>query len=1307
MAVTVHGFNIIRRSLERIYPNLNLNEEKGYVAFYKFSDNIRKIRRKRGVKYKRDDENIKEDIKRGGVKLYGTDVLYENDWTEMVKGFPVVEDALYIYENSWVPQNLVNPEEEFLRNYRIMQNESSLQTYILSRGKTEMQIYGDVPMKFWMSFLIEMEQATSTKTLGIHVLASFINKYGNPFHQGNRDLSRIEAFNTCVTTPLLAEMCCMETILELNIRMRMREENLTYLEFGDEKVDPIELLREFFRMCLPHPKKINNSLRAPYSWFVKMWGIAADPIVLLTSDGGDDRNAKDVFFKKFKTYKNKYVDIFKADFYRRSLRANLDKVIETEEYAASLCGVSLELKNFKRMLKNVYKTPFYPDRISNVMLASFLLSIQTISGYGRAWVVNKPTDFENQVKPNKANLIAEVSELTSNYFVQAYQEAKDRREEIVKPEDLYTSMLRLARNTSSGFSTKIQVEKSFGPGRKDVVEIISRIKALVIFTKGHEVFTEKELKKKYNTVELYQTKGSRDVPIKSTRTIYSINLSILVPQLIVTLPLNEFFARVGGSTSPDYRKLGGKVIVGDLEATGSRVVDAIDTFRNSGDDTIFSIAIDYSEYDTHLTRYNFRQGMLDGIRRAMKGYGDLRYEGYTLDEIVDFGYGEGRVANSLWNGKRRVFLTTVDKYLSLTDEERVQGDFKIPPGVKPVTNVEIAKRIEIEKADERADPDSYLLISPTDGSDLAKIDTHLSGENSTLIANSLHNMAIGTLIQETVKKKFPMMISFLSEQYVGDDTLLYARLHTYDANNIDMIANTIFDVVGKCGHEASESKTMLAPFSVEKTQTHAKQGVYIPQDRMMIISSERRKDIESVQEYVRSQVQTSVTKVSRGFSHTLATYILMLKTSVIGAWKLKRTILDESRYRDRKFDSDDEDGFTLVLMRNPLTLFVPIGWNGYGAHPVALNIVMTEEIFMDSMIMPDLREIMAPIIKILGSIPPPWNETKADKRSIRSGTVNSFFGKMARPVVRAALQNTEVMDLLETLPLGDYSPGRISRTMMHSALLKEPTARTLLTAGYELEYQRDLNGWKQNDVAFTIGEGAGLISSAYMKIFDVYVAETLPFVKHAFPDQNLSPQFYLQKSILGPRRSERLRMSYIDRLDAILRKDTVMRGFITGNTIVNVVEQLGLSHTADDLSMVFMLMNIEQRVAEELASYITSERVRFDALKLVKKGIVGDEFSMSLNVSTQEMLEETLIYPRELSKTELDAVSLYVSQYQMLRASMGKSKVRLQIHVPDDIKRRYKIKAQRFRTHVPKLKILRKLLDVNRMSVRTLENQFV
>nr|AVO64741.1 VP1 [Ninarumi virus] len=1286
---------LIRRVLSCIIQGLPTDKTQAIYEYYRFSPRIRKTRERYGVKYKESPEEIYAKIRRRACHLHGLPVLQEIQWEQLPIGEHDCE-SLDIYVDSILPMEELEPEEEFLRNYSTKPDDHPQRSFIEHRAKTETQVYGDVALLHWAVFQRELSQSIGFVPLGCQVLWSFITRFGPPVKQNTRDLAMLTDFNVAWTSPLLVEMCITESLLEFNMYFRLKEESLEHLTYGSERVSPFDVIREFFELCLPHPKKINNMLRAAYSWAVKSWGVMEETVTVLHAEASHDRNSKDVVYKQFMKKDNPYASMMRGvDFYTRSLRANIEKTEEAIQYSNKLSGHANGLPTFMKILKGVFRTPFDPLSKGDVILASLLLSIQTITGYGRAWVKNKG-DKEDQIKPTPQNYISRVADHTAANFIVAYDEAEKHGHTIVKPDEMYTSLLRLAKNTSSGFTTKVQVEKSFGPKtarKRELIEITSRVKSLVIQQIGHTIFEPASLAVKYDTTDKYQTKGSRDVPIKSTRTIYAINLSVLAPQLLLTLPLNEHFAISGGATTPETKALAGKVIIGALEATGSRVVDAADTFRNTGDADIMTLALDYSEYDQHMTRYNFRNGMVAGIRAALAKYSALRYDGLTVQDLIEAGYGPGRVIDTLWEGKRRVTKVSQEWFESQTVV--LAGKFKTPPGVHGFDG-EIPER-------EWTAP--YVLVAPTDGSDLARITTHLSGENSTLVANSLHNMAIGHVMQEELVNRFRNGLVVLSEQYVGDDTLFYIRLNTRRSDEFDSMVKCILDTIEKSGHEMSESKSMFYPFSAEKTQTHAKHGIYIPQDRMMIVSSERRKDIENIQAYVRSQVNTLTTKVSRGFSESLAQLILLFKSSIIGYRKMKRTVKANGVYRSRLFDSPEEDGFTLCRVRDPLCLYLPQQWNGFGVHPVAVNIVMTPEMFVDSCFLERTSAMLQPLVPFAGTSPPLWDETRADKHQIRSRTKMGLFSKLTRPAVRATLMDEQLSEMVKDIPLRGYGPTSLSHTMMHQALLKESRARALLAPGYELDYQHLLNSWSETHAALDPVAKDMEISSSYIKIFNVTLHPVAPIPEPAYPDVNLSPPMMLQKRALGPRQSARQRMSYVDQIDSILRGDVIMRGFITATTIMNILEDIGTNHHAEDLSTVFRLMNIQEGVADRLAAYLASQRARFDALKLVRGGIAGDEFSMSMNVATDDMFENYVEVPREFTKTERDAVSLYASQMLMLHAALGEPLPKIHVHPSPRERTRSRQRENRLRSHIPALRKIRKLMSVDKLNAALIEKQ--
>nr|AZJ37597.1 VP1 [Skunk River virus] len=1314
MAAVTQDAEHVRQTLRKLFLGLEINGQKTDYHYYKYSPALSEKFEREGKRKKCNGENeaTQDDAINDRTVLYGVPVIREATWEDIALDYQDYSadgtDALRVYEMSLLPMSELDPEEEFLRNYELSDppRNVSFDKFIRQRMRAECAVYGDLSLRHWYALLTGLDRILGTRSLGLGVITTFIMKYGIPFKQNTRDLSQISEEIVSSTVVLLFEMCLMESILEMNVRLRCEEEKIkNEIRVGTITVNMVQIIRELFLVMLPHPKKINNGLRAVYSWFVKCWGTGCEEVIVLESRGSDDRNSKDVNYVRYKSVQNAYAQLVNTSrFHSDSRRANLKKLEDTLLYAEELSGRRMSMPVFHDLLRHVYTAPFDPTNIGHVVLASLLLSIQTMSGYGRAWVKNVGDDPEKIVQPSESNFISRVCKQTEVNFIRAYDEAEKRGFRIVPPHEMYSSLLRLAKNTSSGMSTTVEVIKTFGPRseyKEDVIKISSRQKAMVIMREGDKIYSDENLRRKFNTSEWFQTKGSRDVPIKSTRTIYAIHISVLAPQLLLTLPLNEYFAQAGGATTPSAPEIAGKIIIGDLEATGSRVMDASDTYRNTSDESILTLALDYSEYDSHMTAYNFRAGMLSGMRRALSKYHSYRYEGYTVDDMIEFGYGDGRISGTLWNGKRAVFRMWEKDYLQLNKgdiEPPEDAAFKIrTPGVFPIRSLEIASKY--------ASKDGDILVSPWDGSDLAKVSTHLSGENSTLIANSLHNMAIGRIMQEELACRAPGVLNILSEMYVGDDTLFYIATNTNSVSKIDRAIDVIFDTVKKCGHEASAAKTTFLPFSAEKTQTHAKQGIYIPQDRMMVVSSEKPKNIENIQGYMRANVTTYVTKVSRGFSERLARLILMFKASILGYRKLKRTVFD-GEYRSRKYHSHIEDGYTLCTVRDPMVLFLPIDWNGYGASPVALNIVNTPELILDMIMIPELTPFAYPLLRLRSMALPVWDETKADKRQIKTETPMALFSKLARPAVVAALSNSYLSSAVRELPLQGLGPHQISKTMLHSALLKEQRARTLLSPGYELDYQKELNKHRANpSIRLSILGEDMAIDAGYAKMFTVRMdAETQS--TYVFPDVNLSPSFKMQKYLLGNRNMLKIRMSYVDKIDGILRGDVVMRGFVTSTMILRLLEELGTGHTVEDLSTIFQLMNIESRIAQRLAEYVGRSRIRFDTLKVNKGGIAGDEFSMSLNVCTQEMVDSYVSYPWELQQAERDALVLHASQLLMIRASVGLPPCRLHFEVHPEWKNQVR-KARITSRMPPRGKITKLCSDVRNLVATMIERQFL
>nr|UYL95528.1 MAG: putative RNA-dependent RNA polymerase [Tongren Reovi tick virus 1] len=1192
--------------------------------------------------------------------------------------------AVQIFVDSLVDLDQLQPEEEFLRNYSTPDSDHPFYNFAHYRSSRESAVYGDLPLRHWFHLLTEIARRDEREVLGLQALAEFVDRFGPPLHQDTRTLSKIEVLYPATMVPLFVESCLTESLIELSTYDRLHDLSLKRIGIAGQSVDPIILIREHFLTSIPHPKYINNQLRASYSWFVKVFGTSAPVAKVLASSSGDDCNSKNVSYQGFKQVRNPFgVVLGNTQFARDSLEGNLKKIHDALDYARSLARDVPGLPHFLTLYRDPMRQVFLPDDDGHVFLLSLLLAIQTMSGYGRAWVLNKTEDPATFMAPSPTNRISRVAQLTEEKVFQACQEAKDRGYEMVKAKDVPASLIKLAKNTASGLKTNVRVRRRFGTHATDVgskgwQKITSGKKALVILTHGAQIMTKPTLTERYDTPVMAQRKGTRDVPIKATREIYAVSINALAPQLVLSLPLNDHFSHSAGregaepwargTTSPSSSALEPKLIAGDLEATGSRLVDAADTFHQTSLPDHVALALDYSSFDKHMTPHNFRNAMRAGLLRATGLYPrtpDYTYDGLTLSDLVESGYGVGRAEGTLWDGNRRVFRMRREAYDALPEHARAPPDeppfFKPPPGVLPLLNLTYVQE----------DPLGEVLVCATDGSDLARVYTHLSGENSTLVMNSLHNMAIGAVIQEELQKTCPGILSIISEMYVGDDTLMYLKFHTTNADLVDKAINTIFAAVEACGHEASPAKTTICALSTEKTQTHAKQGVYIPQDRMMVISSEREKNIEDVSSYLRSSVATFVTKVSRGFSHRLAEDILMFKASMLGYRKMKNIVHDEGSFRLRDLVADA--GFTTVVVRDPAALFAPLSWGGFGVYPGAINVVMTDSLLAETISWGERTRENTVLAELSQkTFLPHWNESNMNASSLEVEADTYGFHRFTRPAVATVLSNPVMREAAAALPLGRFSPVSLHRTMLRDALLKEPRARVLLAPAYEIEYLEKLRKM-QPTKAITLGTPEGGLTLSYATIFsyEAHFTEVVPLTD-AYPDRNLSPAFLSQRRAYGVRQSSRLRITFIDQIEKILRRDGIMRGFVTSNDILEILAHFPGVADVKNLTFLLSLLNLTDRVAEQLATFLLSGSMRLDSVALNRDGVGGDEFTMSLAVCDQEFVQRYIAYPMVLSDTERLALALHTGQVCLAYALTRQIPNRMRILIPGDYVKEFK-----------------------------------
>ncbi|AAG34363.1 putative RNA-dependent RNA polymerase VP1 [St Croix River virus] len=1199
-----------------------------------------------------------------GDIVFGHPVVVERTWEEISRDVPFNTKgklALRIFLSSIQHPDTFQPEEEFLRHYRLIPDHP-FTSFIRFREGRESATFGDLPLRHWFHLLTSLANERRIAPLGLSLLKELIEHLGGPpIGQDTRSLDHVENLTEYSGISLLVEEALTEALLEINLVDRERE--IGSLTLGSRKFPALQILHEHFLVCLPHPKHINNRLRSSYSWFVKMFSVCHPNPIVLRSHAGSDMNSKNVTYQGFSRVVNTFgPTLLQIKYLSHAKDLNLQAIREAVEYSNSLSDASLSLPSFTSFYTDMFTSEFNPTDEGQVFSLSFLLQIQTMSGYGRAWVINRSENLEEMMHPASDNYIDKVCEYTQLYVFRSYEQAFANGFHPVRASEMYHSLTSLAKNTSAGMDVHFQVRKTFSR-REAWRRVKSKQKSLALLHYGHLFFTPDELRRTYNTPDSCQTKGARDVPVKPTREVYSIVMPTIAQQYLVTNPLNRYLSYAEtsdssepftrGTTHPSDTRVAGKVIIGALEATGSRVMDGSDVFRGTSDPSHLILALDMSNFDKHMTPYNFRKGEIDGMVRALSRFdGDPAFDygdGVFPAQMAKFAYADGKIVGSLWNGNRRVYRARGPVPDELID---AKPKFRPPPGVFSVRSL----------SDVQLDEEGDVLVSVGDGSDLATIYTHLSGENSTLVANSLHNMAIGRVIQDVLFQRFGDDVTFVSEMYVGDDTLAYLHFRTPSVSVVDEAISLVFQTVEKCGHVASPAKTTLCPLSTEKTQTHAKQGVYIPQDRMMVISSERKKTIESVSAFFSSLVQKYVTKVSRGFSHDLAVDILLFTSALIGYRKLKAVIADGGTFLKRPLRGPTA-GYSTIIVRDPICAFVPKEMGGFGLSPTAINLISTPELLVDlrrtnlhswffEHLMPCLERPFYPM----------WDESHPDPSLIQIDVQARAFSKYVRATPATFLSQPNLRKAIDMLPLQRMGPYDLMHNMTKQAVLKDQSARSLLAPAYE----RDV--FIGNLISLSpprellLSDSDGAIHTLISLLYDILLTP-LPPQRHYYPDITLSPIFKLQREAFGVRSSAAVQVSFMDKIDRILSRDSVMRGLITSEHILAIIQQLGLALPQDQYLFIFLLLNLDENVASSLASLVVDGKLRFDHTLIARGGICGDEFSMSLDVLTHSFQQSSFSCSRMLTSGEQSCLLLAASQTSMLRATLGLPRAHLDYQV--------------------------------------------
>uniref|UniRef100_A0AB38ZK59 RNA-directed RNA polymerase n=1 Tax=Crocidura shantungensis seadorna-like virus 3 TaxID=3139547 RepID=A0AB38ZK59_9REOV len=417
------------------------------------------------------------------------------------------------------------------------------------------------------------------------------------------------------------------------------------VSFMNEGIDIVPF-HEFVWKVIPSPRKINNILRTPISYFVKIFGIGASrQFICKYEENPEELNDKKYTYIGSEFIQNPFVSEIKSSGFEEIL----------EEHAK--CGLS-----FIRS-EAIYESLDY----GKIRYLSSLLSYQGLVGYGRSLVsieddrMTEDTEIKClnrsfQDEEKKAYLI-DFANTYRKYWVTILEQAKEKGLLSPDKEALPFVLKSYAKNTAAGQKARVKI------GKKDYT---LRKKSSIFY------FGAKE-----PSVPPYSL-GMRSVPVGADRTVYSIPFDIVEKQVAMLGLINRFIVGGGQGTKPTDPFTPGKLIVGDLEATGCRVIDHGDVIRNSSK-TYKTLCLDYSDFDRSLGANLFRGIYLNALMQF-----------FSRQDVQE---AFGVLVGSEWKPK--------DQFVEFSD------------GL-------------------------YERISP-----IYKV-THLSGELSTLLANSVYNAEVGS-----------------------------------------------------------------------------------------------------------------------------------------------------------------------------------------------------------------------------------------------------------------------------------------------------------------------------------------------------------------------------------------------------------------------------------------------------------------------------------------------------------------------------------------------------------------------------------
>lgn len=1214
------------------------------------------------------------------------------------------------YSKSYMNISEYKPGGKFLPPIKV-DEKHEFHKHLGNRANKECALYGYMRFSDWIWLLSNL----CPTSLGIRVLKGMVDELGPPFYELSKRQYEFRDLKGSYIIPTQVEACLQMALLEidtLGVRKKKsieydlkdtlvqvkwfgenKEEVITYAkdiissdllkrlnEVGDStEISLKEVLKDYFKFLLPWPKEMNNIARHVIPWIVKYWAFFSKEFV--TYWYGDELHPSKDGIPVLRPKLMKTRNPNRIFIENRGLYQEWSEMFE----------VVRDMPEFAKLITVCLFCEFDPDSFETVKMMGTLLKVPVMGGFGRAdkYVSAPRSAPEDLVNEHDKTSIAES---VFRNCLKLFDEAHQERYTPVTPDDWVRTSFGYFRSTGASENVKMNLT-SVREGDKKRISL--RTKAGVGVVKGDETFS-KDMTRKFNTVGKQLSTGNRDVPVKATRTIFPVPLDVLVAQVCACDHLLRYASTDTGTYEIKSERFAAQISSGSAESVGSRVLDDRDLIYLSGTAKRLIITLDYGEYDSHCVWWNFRKPIMEAFNEFYS-HDETKFFGRTRCELFDCGYGEGRVNKTLWNVGRKIFRASSEKIKEAEKTEEWKNNHKkyfqlvfTPVGVKPIF-VEM-KKVEDEEGD--------VLACSGMGEDFIILTSHGSGELTTLLFNSIENLSLcDQFIEDKMLKE---MLSFRLRRVVGDDLVLICDIKISSRpvkNRFDVIRDRMMGLVKNSGHVANPSKTFLGYGFAEYRQTHAFRGILIPKDQVMLISSEKAKFVDAVQDFIGSIHSMFLTKISRGMQEELAEIIFwyiivsltrislrryaVSKNSLLNIHTGELSAISEKGWsksskkaglekgsKDRKITKEKQTYLEiqackckkddLLLEKNVAVrsrkeryfhikdiffpsyywYILPCAMNGGGIHPLSFYIVSTEGE------MGSLLEIYGKDIAFLwtlhfcGSFH--WYTVDSVEEYVKE-----IYDAIDKNFVQRLLpeRTRELRSALTSQQIKPWWRNEVMEVVNRTVKMEKTIlGRDFRSAESEMvkmililsRMRVDLSSnHDHNAVMSKLVANAGFV---YGYEINVEFEDVRKMEIERIMDPLLSPTAALFRYFYFYADVDLRLLTRKARLDRIIAKDAWMRNFVTSANVLEGILQMGIDvFNIMDVTLYLVGLGFLEGVAGDIANVLNNLEGDTGLLDIRDGGILADEFNISLG-SRSRARERKIVFQCRMSNEEKTAL---------------------------------------------------------------------